>query len=118
MGPFRSLPEPMFGYFEPPAPGPSPGPPLRAVRPELKALTAFQVFNLADAEPPVHDADLVLCRNVLIYLSDQARTRAHGLFYRALAADGTLALGPTDGIRQVDLFQPVWGAAAVLYRKR
>jgi len=118
MGPFRSLPEPLFGYFEPPEPGRFSGAPLRVVRPELRALVGFQSFNLAAAEPPVRDANLVLCRNVLIYLSDRTRSHAQALFHRALARDGTLALGPTDVLRQPDLFQPVWGPSTVIYRKR
>ena len=118
MGPFRSLPEPLFGYFEPPTPGAQAAPVRRVVRPELRALTAFHPFNLTAPEPPTHDVNLILCRNVLIYLSDRARGHAQALFHRALGADGALALGPTDVLRRPDLFQPVWGPATVIYRKK
>ena len=119
MGPFRSLPEAWLGYFEPSASPPHYGGPAeRLVRPEIRAITSFLPHNLAAADPPTLDISLVLCRNVLIYLSDRARRHAQALFHRALARDGALALGPTDVLRQPELFQPQWGASAVLYRKK
>ncbi|MEI8393618.1 MAG: CheR family methyltransferase [Rhodospirillaceae bacterium] len=118
MGPFRSLPEPLFSYFEPPERGKAGEPARRTLRPEIRAVTSFQPFNLADLEPPERDFNLILCRNVLIYLSDRTRLHAQALFHRALARDGVLALGPTDVLRQATLYQPVWGPATVLYRKK
>ena len=119
MGPFRSLPEAWFGYFEPSLrPVPYGGPAERVVRPEIRAMTAFLPHNLAAADPPTLDFSLVLCRNVLIYLSDRARRHAQTLFHRALSPDGALVLGPTDVLRQPELFQPLWGASTVLYRKK
>ncbi|MEI7607502.1 MAG: protein-glutamate O-methyltransferase CheR [Rhodospirillaceae bacterium] len=119
MGPFRSLPDAWTGYFEPASePGPSGGPAERMVRGEIRALTRFLPHNLAGADPPTLDLSLVFCRNVLIYLSDRARRHAQALFHRALARDGVLALGPTDVLRQPELFQPYWGASTVLYRKK
>lgn len=119
MGPFRSLPEAWLGYFEPSTtPTPYGGPAERVVRPEIRALTKFLPHNLAAADPPSLDLSLVLCRNVLIYLSDRARRHAQALFHRSLARDGALALGPTDVVRQPELFQPLWGASTVLYRKK
>ena len=113
MGPFRSLPQAVSGYFLDQI-----GTNQRVVRPEIRALTSFRPFNLADPEPPILGVDLVLCRNVLIYLSDRVRSHAHSLFHRALARDGYLALGPTDTLRGTDLFQPCWGRDTVVYRKK
>ena len=119
MGPFRSLPEAWGGYFDPSTRlPPYGGPPVRVVRSEIRALTGFLPHNVISADPPTLDACLVLCRNVLIYLSDRARLHAQALFHRALSRDGALALGPTDVMRQPELFQPMWGASTVLYRKK
>ncbi len=118
MGPFRSLPEGWAGYFEHAPAAPHAGPPVRLVRPEIRALTTFLPHNLATADPPNLDLCLILCRNVLIYLSDRARHHAQALFHRALSRDGALALGPTDVLRRPELFQPQWGASTVLYRKK
>jgi chemotaxis protein methyltransferase CheR len=130
MGPFRSLPGTLAGYFETVADEPPPPrlplPPVRpAIRPAIRAvcrdirtLSSFLPFNLAQPDPPVLDADVILCRNVLIYLSDRVRTHAQGLFHRALARDGHLVLGPTDTLKSPELFQPLWGPDTVLYRKR
>ncbi|MEI6558378.1 MAG: CheR family methyltransferase [Rhodospirillaceae bacterium] len=117
MGPFRSLPGAWAGYFEP-VPAFGPGPADRMVRPEIRALAHFLPHNLTAADPPTLDASLIVCRNVLIYLGDRARRHAQALFHRALARDGALVLGPTDVVRQPELFQPLWGASAVLYRKK
>ena len=120
MGPFRSLPDAVSGYFEPMTdevrrPG---RPSHRQVRPEIRALCHFLPFNLAHPEPPVLDADIILCRNVLIYLSDRVRSHAQHVFHRALNQSGHLALGPTDTVKVSSLFLPLWGQDTVLYRKR
>ena len=118
MGPFRSLPGALAGYFEMVPPERAMAVAARVVRPEIRALTAFQPFNLVEATPPVLGADLVLCRNVLIYLSDRTRSHAQGVFHHALDREGVLALGPTDVLRRPELFHPLWGPGTVLYRKR
>jgi chemotaxis protein methyltransferase CheR len=120
MGPFRSLPSAFSGYFEPTTDDARrPGRPShRQVHPDIRALCHFLPFNLAHHEPPVLDADTVLCRNVLIYLSDRVRSHAQGLFHRALNQSGHLALGPTDTVKVPSLFLPLWGPDTVLYRKR
>ncbi len=118
MGPFRSLPEGWEGYFEPASTSFPAGPRQRLVRAEIRALTCFLPHNLAAAEPPSLDVCLILCRNVLIYLSDRARRHAQAMFCRALCPDGVLALGPTDALRGPELFRPHWSASALLYRKK
>lgn len=51
----------------------------------------------APAHPPVDTAyDLILCRNVLIYLNRDAQARALGHLLRALAPHGTLCLGEAE----------------------
>ncbi len=122
MGPFRSLPGALAGYFETVTDNLLPHRPGRLSRrmvcPDIRALCRFMPFNLTQPEPPVLDSDLILCRNVLIYLSNRVRNDAQALFHRALGRDGYLALGPTDNPKAPDRFQQVWGPDTVLYRKR
>jgi chemotaxis protein methyltransferase CheR len=126
MGPFRSWPATFAGYLETvadgapavPVPPSAARPTLRRICPEIRVFSSFLPFNLNQPEPPVLQADLVLCRNVLIYLSDRGREHAQRLFHRALGRDGHLALGPTDTLKTPELFQPRWGPDTVLYRKR
>ncbi len=119
MGPFRALPEALFCYFEAtPAEVSQSLPGSWLVRPEIRELTNFMPANLAALDPPTLGVNLVLCRNVLIYLSDRVRCHAQGLFYRALGRNGTLALGPTDVLRRPEQFATEWGPGTVLYRKK
>jgi len=66
---------------------------------QLRALARFRQHNLAlDPGPPPGEAafDVVVCRNVLIYLSTQLIGRALGNLERALRPGGVLVLGAAD----------------------
>lgn len=57
---------------------------------------------------PFSRIDLICCRNVLIYFQDHARARVLADFHRALRADGTLLLGPSETMRDEGLlFSPI-----------
>lgn len=69
----------------------------RAVEP-LRRPVRFQVHNLL--EPPPHPGgfDIVLCRNVLLYLSADKRTLAFERLASAMAEDGWLMLGAGETV--------------------
>jgi chemotaxis protein methyltransferase CheR len=69
----------------------------RAVEPLRKHLR-FQVHNVL--EPPPHPAefDIVLCRNVLLYLSPEKKTAAFERIASAMADDGWLMLGAGETV--------------------
>lgn len=69
----------------------------RAVEP-LRRPVRFQVHNLL--EPPPHPGgfDIVLCRNVLLYLSADKRTLAFERLASAMAPDGWLMLGAGETV--------------------
>ncbi|HKC01900.1 MAG TPA: protein-glutamate O-methyltransferase CheR [Sphingomicrobium sp.] len=69
----------------------------RAVEPLRKPIR-FQVQNLL--EPPPHPGgfDIVLCRNVLLYLSPDKRTLAFERLASAMAEDGWLMLGAGETV--------------------
>ncbi|HEX4597333.1 MAG TPA: chemotaxis protein CheB, partial [Burkholderiaceae bacterium] len=83
---------------------------------ELRGRVVFGVQNLF-SDPPFSGVDLVLCRNVLIYLEPEVQRRVLLLLHFALKPDGVLFLGgaETIGTRE-DLFKPV-SKAAHLYRR-
>ncbi len=60
--------------------------------------------------------DLILCRNLFIYLTDEARTRAVANLHRLLAPGGRLGLTPAeaDGLPP-DLFKPDGPATDALF---
>ena len=69
----------------------------RAVEP-LRRMVRFQVQNLL--EPPPHPAmfDIVLCRNVLLYLNAERRGQVFDRLANAMAADGYLMLGAGETV--------------------
>lgn len=69
------------------------------VNDRLRALVRFERHNLVgDAAPPSGEApfDLIVCRNVLIYLEPYAVERVAASLSGALASGGTLLLGTAD----------------------
>lgn len=62
-----------------------------------KSIVEFQQQNLL-AGNFEHSFDLILCRNVMIYFSDAAKSQLHEQFCRSLKEDGILFLGGTEGL--------------------
>jgi two-component system, chemotaxis family, CheB/CheR fusion protein len=77
------------------------------VRKELKERLLFATHDLL-SDPPFSSLDLVLCRNVLIYLKPGAQERVLGLFRYSLRERGHLLLGTAETADQVpNLFAAV-----------
>lgn len=68
------------------------------VQDSLRELVDFQRLNLSDPRDPAWPAavDVVFCRNVLVYLSDEAIDRACEGFQAALRPHGWLVTGPSE----------------------
>jgi len=69
----------------------------RAVEP-LRKPARFQVHNLLEPVPHPGDFDIVLCRNVLLYLSPEKKTLAFERIAGAMAEDGWLMLGAGETV--------------------
>ena len=69
----------------------------RAVEPLRKPIR-FQVHNLLERPPHPGEFDIVLCRNVLLYLSPEKRTLAFERLASAMAPDGWLMLGAGETV--------------------
>jgi len=109
---FRDLPPAYLRYFPHLSGGTA-----RRVREDLRAAVRFECFNLASDTPPEGGFDVVLCRNVLIYLTDWARRRAVEQLCRAVRPGGYLMLGATDSLDDAAGFETIWGADAVMHRR-
>lgn len=73
----------------------------RRVEPSIRDHVTFSADNLSleDAGPPAGlrgPADMIVCRNVTMYLSEEARRRVAARFLRALAPGGWLLLAPVE----------------------
>ena len=71
--------------------------------PELRAAVSFRQHNLATDPPPCGSFDVILCRNVLIYLALDVRVRVFDSLHRALAPEGYLFLGAAESPSGTDL---------------
>ena len=64
----------------------------------LRKPVRFQVHNLLEPSPHPGDFDIVLCRNVLLYLSPEKKTLAFERIAGAMASDGWLMLGAGETV--------------------
>lgn len=67
------------------------------VRPELRRLVTFDVEDIFTPTQPGR-YDLVLCRNVVIYLTPERRDQVHRLLAHALRPGGWLMVGATERV--------------------
>jgi chemotaxis protein methyltransferase CheR len=85
------------------------------VKPHLKTMIEFRQHNLL-TPPPAQSFDLILCRNVVIYFTDDAKATLYQGFVRALRPGGVLFVGGTEIVGNA----PQFGFAAIgpsFYRK-
>jgi chemotaxis protein methyltransferase CheR len=116
VGAFRDLPRRLERFFPPlPRAEEKPDIELRGVHPAVRRHISFEQFNLMSRLPPAIGFDVVLCRNVLIYLSAAARRHVHGVLKQALRPGGFLLLGPTHVPAEPALFTTCWGNGAAAY---
>ena len=88
------------------------------VDPRCHARVAFEQHNLLDDAPPnAATFDLVMCRNVLIYLTADAIQYAAALLARSLRPGGWLVTGIADPVLHVDGLEPVPNALGTVYRR-
>jgi chemotaxis protein methyltransferase WspC len=87
----------------------------------VRSTVRFHLGNLLDPtlfadRPPF---DVVFCRNVLIYLGDDARSRAFATLTRLVVDGGLLFLGHADRIDQPEgsPFEPTGDKGSFAYRK-
>ncbi len=94
--------------------------PRYLVKEEARRMVRFGQANLVDAAlaQRIQKMDLILCRNVLIYLSDAGRDRALDTFYHALKPGGHLILGHSESLIHTRTpFEIARIDGKILYRK-
>ena len=92
----------------------APVPPATCAR--LRGMTKFHQHNILDAPPPPGNFDIILCRNLLLYLDTGTRRRVFDRLASALAADGWLMLGAGETVvGQTERFEPA-ACGSALYR--
>jgi two-component system, chemotaxis family, CheB/CheR fusion protein len=86
------------------------------VSPELRAAVVFTVQDVL-ADPPFSRLDMVSCRNLLIYLGNEAQARAISVFHFALCVNGLLLLGNSETVSNTDNRFEVIAKTERLYRR-
>ena len=71
---------------------------------EIKKMVSFKKQNLL-ADPFGGPYDLIVCRNVLIYFTEEAKSLLYQKFSSALKKDGILFVGSTEQIFNPGLYQ-------------
>ncbi len=66
-----------------------------AVRPEIRGLVDIRLHNLLTA-PPRQGFDLIVCRNVVIYFTDDAKAALYDHLVKSLRPGGILFVGGTE----------------------
>ena len=86
------------------------------IRKEVRDCVVFAPHNLM-SDPPFSKIDLIVCRNVLIYLQRRMQHNIIELFHYALHPGGTLLLGSSETIESTELFHTE-DKPLCLFRKR
>lgn len=73
------------------------------IDPDIHSRVRWTTVNLVDAEAvrPLAAADVIFCRNVFIYFSDDAITQVANSFARGLSCDGHLFLGAAESLTRL-----------------
>ncbi|WP_372715470.1 chemotaxis protein CheB [Novipirellula sp.] len=86
------------------------------IRKEVRERVVFAPHNLL-GDPPFSKLDLIVCRNVMIYLQRDVQRDVIDLFHYSLCPDGTLVLGTSETVDSSDLFR-VDERKLSIYRRR
>jgi len=94
-----------------------------AIASRIRKMVEFFYLNLAvDPFPSfmnkLHDMDIVLCRNVFIYFTDELRKKVASGFHRTLAEGGWLIVSPSEtSVEVFKLYSTVNLPGAIFYGK-
>ena len=64
---------------------------------KIKSTVEFRKHNLLEDNYP-GDMDMIVCRNVVIYFTEEAKDEVYGKFHKALKDSGVLFIGSTEQI--------------------
>ncbi len=77
------------------------------IKDEIRSVAGFKKMNLMEPFPGVGQFDVILCRNVAIYFTQEDRQKLYEKIAGALAPDGYLLIGSTESLsNETTLFAP------------
>jgi two-component system CheB/CheR fusion protein len=87
-----------------------------AIAPHLRRMVVFARQDVT-VDPPFTKLDMVVCRNLVIYLTLDAQRKALSLFHFALKREGVLVLGTSEGLAELADDFDVIDARRSVFRK-
>ncbi|MDD4299839.1 MAG: protein-glutamate O-methyltransferase CheR [Methanomicrobium sp.] len=89
------------------------------VKPHLKDMIRFSFHDLMSGRPVTNYLDMVLCRNVTIYFTEEQKNDLAKMFHPALVSKGFYVMGKTEfmGREVEELYEP-YSALQKIYTKK
>ncbi|MBF0177415.1 MAG: protein-glutamate O-methyltransferase CheR, partial [Magnetococcales bacterium] len=85
----------------------------------IRRIVTFRPFNLKESFAELGQFDLILCRNVLIYFSNELKSSIYQKLHASLAPQGLLAIGASESPRgYTSEFDQVVLGGSTLYRPK
>jgi chemotaxis protein methyltransferase CheR len=95
-----------------------------AIAPDILRMVRFELDNLADIGPgsPHYDNgpyDLIICRNVIMYMVPEMQRRIAGRLCESLSDEGWIAVSAAEAVAEwFQPLDPVNAGEAILFRKK
>lgn len=87
------------------------------IKDEIRAMATFRHLNLMEDFSSVGTFDIIFCRNVAIYFSEEDKVRLFNRMARALEPEGSLIIGSTETLNGVcPLFESQRYLRSVFYK--
>jgi len=85
---------------------------------QIRNIIEFKAFNIQDPFTQIGSFDVIFCRNILIYFTDDAKRKILSQLYQTLAPNGYLLLGSAENMYNLnDDFTTERYGATTVYRK-
>lgn len=88
-----------------------------SVLPSVSRCVRFETFNLMSRNPPLLECDLVLCRNVLIYIDIARHPGVYDMIFRSMRPGGIFVPSLVDQVAHTG-FKTRWSNRCAFYEKR
>ncbi|MDR1811654.1 MAG: protein-glutamate O-methyltransferase CheR [Candidatus Fibromonas sp.] len=88
------------------------------IRENLRRMVEFKAFNILEPFTQIGSFDVIFCRNILIYFTNEAKREILAQLYEVLAPNGYLLLGSTENMYDLNSdFTMEWLGETTVYRK-
>jgi chemotaxis protein methyltransferase CheR len=88
------------------------------IKDNLRKIVEFKAFNILEPFVNIGSFDVIFCRNILIYFTDEVKRKILAQLFQMLAPNGYLLLGSTENMYGLnDDFKVEWFDTTTIYRK-